>query len=105
MKDLSGNVDFVENWPELEALEVLRGFRNPREADWAVSRLRSAHCPELEWNDWRSAADLGRDLAGRGHNLPVTDLVIASLAMRMNLPVYTGDPHFDLISGLRRFSP
>lgn len=82
--------------------EVLRGFRRTEQADWVASRLRLAHYVEPSWEDWRLAAALGRELASRGHELPLTDLVIAALAKRIQAFVFTLDPHFDLFSGLKR---
>lgn len=83
--------------------EVLRGFRRKDQADWVASRLKLAHYTTLEWDDWREAATLGRELAANGHNLPLTDLVLAAVAMRLGAAVYSTDPHFDVISGLKRF--
>jgi predicted nucleic acid-binding protein len=48
--------------------EVLLGFRRKDQADWVGSRLRLAHYVEADWNDWRAAADLRRDLARKGEN-------------------------------------
>jgi predicted nucleic acid-binding protein len=42
--------------------EVLLGFRRKDQADWVASRLRLAHYVEPSWNDWRTAADLGREM-------------------------------------------
>lgn len=85
--------------------EVLLGFRRKDQADWIASRLRYANFVFLDWDDWRDAADLGRNLAGNGHKLPLTDLVLAVVALRFNCLVYTTDPHFDLIPNLKRYSP
>jgi len=82
--------------------EVLRGFRRTDQADWAASRLRLAHYIEPTWEDWRNAASLGRQLAARGHDVPLTDLIISALAHRVSAFVFTSDPHFDLIPGLKR---
>jgi predicted nucleic acid-binding protein len=84
--------------------EVLRGFRRTEEADWVASRLRLAHYLEPSWEDWRAAAALGRQVASKGHDVPLTDLVIAALATRVQAFVFTSDPHFDLIPGLKRYS-
>ena len=59
--------------------EVLRGFRRTDQANWVGSRLRLSHYVEPTWEDWRQAATLGRDLAAKGHDVPLTDLVIAAL--------------------------
>ncbi len=83
--------------------EVLRGFRRADQADWVASRLRLAHYLEPNWEDWRNAAALGREIAAKGHDVPLTDLVVAALARRVEASVFTNDPHFDLIQPLRRY--
>lgn len=83
--------------------EVLRGFRRKEQAEWVASRLRLAHYLEPSWEDWRNAAALGRELAAGGHDVPLTDLVIAALARRVQSFVFSADPHFDLIAGLKRY--
>ena len=85
--------------------EVLLGFRRKDQADWVASRLRMAQYIEATWNDWRAAADLGRDLAAKGHKLPLTDLLVAGIARRCQAWIYTTDPHFDVIPELKRFRP
>ncbi len=82
--------------------EVLRGFRRADQADWVASRLRLAHYIEPTWDDWRNAAALGRELAATEYDIPLTDLVVAALARRVQAFVFTSDPHFDLIPGLKR---
>jgi predicted nucleic acid-binding protein len=64
-----------------------------------------AHYVEVGWDDWRMAADVGRELAAQGNKLPLTDLVVASAAKRCDAWVYTTDPHFDLIPDLKRYWP
>lgn len=85
--------------------EVLLGFRRKDQADWVASRLKLAHYAAVEWDDWRAAADLGRELAAAGHKLPLTDLIVGVAARRINAWVYTTDPHFDLIPDLKRYRP
>lgn len=85
--------------------EVLIGIRRKDQADWVASRLRMAHYVEASWDDWHSAADLGRELATKGHTVPLTDLILAILAKRCAARVYTIDPHFDLVTDLKRFPP
>jgi predicted nucleic acid-binding protein len=82
--------------------EVLRGFRRIEQADWVASRLRFAHYIDPTWEDWRNTATLGRELSANGHDLPLTDLVIAVLARRIGAAVFSTDPHFDLIPDLKR---
>ncbi len=85
--------------------EVLLGFRRNAHADWASSLLRGVHYLEVTWEDWRQAAAVGRTLASRGHELPLSDLAISAAARRLDCWVYSTDPHFDLIPDLKRFRP
>jgi predicted nucleic acid-binding protein len=85
--------------------EVLMGFRRADQADWVASRLRRSHYVEMPWDDWRMAAQLGRELSRLGHKLPLTDLMVATVARRLGSSVYTIDAHFDLIGDLKRYWP
>jgi predicted nucleic acid-binding protein len=85
--------------------EVLLGFRRKDQADWVGSRLLLSHYVELTQADWRSAADLGRILAAKGHRIPLTDLVVAAVAQRLSASVYSTDPDFDAIADLKRYWP
>jgi predicted nucleic acid-binding protein len=53
--------------------EVLLGFRRKAQADWVASRLRATHFLETTWDDWKSAAEIGRELAAKGHRIPITE--------------------------------
>jgi len=85
--------------------EILMGLRRDEHADWVASSLEGLHFFELTWSDWREAARLHRELAVLGHQLPLTDVTLAHVAMRNDCAVYTTDPHFDVISDLKRYSP
>jgi predicted nucleic acid-binding protein len=83
--------------------EILQGFRGDEEADWIASSLRGLPYLELTWDDWRAAAKLGRQLAARGHQLPISDLMLAVTAIRHDCAVFTTDPHLDPVPDLKRF--
>ena len=85
--------------------EVLLGFRRKAQADWVASRLRAAHFFEASWDDWKSAAEIGRERAAQGYAIPITDLIVAAVANRTDTAVYSTDPHFDLIPELKRYHP
>ncbi|HXG10552.1 MAG TPA: PIN domain-containing protein [Gemmataceae bacterium] len=85
--------------------EVLLGFRRDERADWVASLLRGLHFLEVTWDEWRAAARLGRRLMAAGHLLPLSDLMLAAVALERDLGVYSTDPHFDLIPELKRYSP
>jgi len=85
--------------------EILIGFRRDDQADWVASVLRGPHFLEPTWQEWRAAAQLGRRLMSQGHSLPLSDLIIAAVALARGLALYSSDPHFDLISELHRHTP
>lgn len=85
--------------------EILLGFRRSEQADWVASMLRGVHFLQISWDDWRSAAHFGRQLSANGHHLPLSDLVLAAVALDRSVDIYTTDPRFDLFSGLGRFVP
>ncbi|MFI5379228.1 MAG: PIN domain-containing protein [Tepidisphaerales bacterium] len=85
--------------------ETLLGYRRDEHADWIGSVLESLHYLNVTWMDWNAAAKLGRRLAANGHSLPLTDLAIAAVALNKDLAVYSTDPHFDLIAGLKHHTP
>ena len=83
--------------------EILQGIRREAEADYVGSLLRGMRCLETVWEDWVEAARLGRRLATAGHRLPLSDLVLAAVSLRLGAEIYSTDPDFDLISELKRF--
>jgi predicted nucleic acid-binding protein len=85
--------------------EILIGFRRDEQADWVASVLHGLQFFEPSWDEWQSAAELGRHLMAAGHKLPQSDLIIAAVAKSRNYAVYTNDPHFDLIANLVRYTP
>ncbi len=85
--------------------EVLLGFRRNAQADWVASRLHAAHFIDTTWDDWKSAAEIGRELAAKRHAVPITDLIVAAIAKRTGTFVYSTDPHFDLMPELKRYWP
>ncbi len=85
--------------------EILLGFKRREHAAWVASQLQGALWIEPTWQECCESAALGRELIAKGHVLPMTDLVIAAVAMSRNLAVYSSDPHFDPIPRLIRFHP
>jgi predicted nucleic acid-binding protein len=83
--------------------EVLMGFRREAEADYVASRLRGLELLDVVWKDWRMAARLHRQLIASGHTLPLSDLALAAVCQRVECSIFTDDPHFDVIRGIRRY--
>lgn len=83
--------------------EVLLGIKNPHRADYVASQLEGVQWEVVRWQDWKYAAQLGRQLAARGEKIPLTDLAISAIAIDRDFEVYSSDPHFDLFSAVKRF--
>jgi predicted nucleic acid-binding protein len=85
--------------------EILIGFRRDEHAEWIASLLRRLHWLDVSWDAWRGAARLGRKLKAAGHTLPLSDLALAAVALEQNIQIYSTDPHFDLITTVKRYTP
>ena len=84
--------------------EILQGIPREDQADYVASLLRGMRCLDMICDDWPEAARLGRRLAAAGHRLPLSDLILATVSLRLDAEIYTTDPHFDLIGEVQRFS-
>lgn len=87
------------------ATEILQGIPREPQAAYIASLLRGLRCLDAEWEDWIEAARLGRRCAAAGHRLPLSDLILAAVAIRHGAEIYTTDPHFDLLGEIVRFVP
>ena len=85
--------------------EILIGIRRDEHADWVASLLRGVRFLQASWDEWRLAAQLGRDLMAKGHTLPLSDLLVGAVGIERQIDVYTTDPHFDLLPRLKRHTP
>jgi hypothetical protein len=85
------------------AVEILQGIPREPQAAYVASLLRGLRCLETGWEDWLEAARRGRRCAAAGHRLPLSDLILAAVAIRHDAEIYTTDPHFELLAGVTRF--
>lgn len=81
--------------------EVGRGIRQPKvlkqfQAFWDVM----VNVP-TDNRLWAAAEDLAWRLDRQGTTLPLTDIIIAACALRIDATVLTFDHHFEQIPGLR----
>ena len=85
--------------------EVLQGARTRRELDILRDRLTALRFLHTDQETWISVGELALHLRERGAMIPITDLIIAAVAMRHNEPVYTLDDHFQRVPGLQLYGP
>ena len=85
--------------------ELLQGCRTPNESNEIVSTLSGLRFLETTFATWHQAGELSASLRRRGTTLPLSDVLIASLALQHRCQVYALDPHFREIPGLVLYRP
>jgi predicted nucleic acid-binding protein len=85
--------------------ELLQGCRTPSDRDATTEALLALPYFEATQSTWMKAGDLSATLLRRGVTLPLSDLIVAALAIEHHSRVYSLDLHFKTIPGLHRYSP
>ena len=81
--------------------EVLRGARDRPHLYELYDQMRGAFLIEDDEDSWLRAAELLLELKLRGEVIPLPDAIIAAQALLGDHTVYTADPHFARVAGLR----
>ena len=81
--------------------ELLQGIKSPREEALVQSALMALPHLEMTRDLWIKAGKLSSRLRTKGQILPLSDIIIAILALEHNCTVLTIDRHFESVSGLR----
>ena len=81
--------------------ELLQGVKKPGEEQLALNALQALPHLEMTRELWISAGQLSATLRKSGHTLPLSDVIIATLAMNHTCSVLTVDRHFAEIPGLK----
>ena len=82
--------------------EVLQGTRTREEFDFFADRLAALTFLETDQTTWVKAGDLNRNLKWDGKMMALGDLIISTLALDHDMPVYSLNGDFDRVPGLRR---
>ncbi len=80
--------------------ELLQGCRSVKEADSILSNLAGLRFLTDSFTSWRHAGELSASLRRKGITIPLSDLVMAALALEHGCQIYSLDPHFKQIPGL-----
>lgn len=81
--------------------ELIQGIKSPKDEKLVLNALQAVTHLEMSAELWIKAGRLSAELRKNGHTLPLSDLVIAALALEHGLYVLTIDSHFDAIPGLK----
>jgi predicted nucleic acid-binding protein len=85
--------------------ELLQGCRTPSERDLLSDALLALPYHEVTQSTWSQAGNLSAHLLRRGVTLPLSDLLIATLAIEHGCSVYSLDTHFKKIPGVHLYLP
>jgi predicted nucleic acid-binding protein len=80
--------------------ELLQGARVQEEYDALLDSMLALPVLETGLNTWIEAGRLAFTLRRQGITIPITDLIIASLALKENCAILSSDRHFKSIPGI-----
>ena len=78
--------------------ELLHGVKSSKEYDMLSSSIVAVPYIECIYEDWINTGKILYDLKKRGISIPLTDVLIAYIAIRSSASVLTLDKHFKDIS-------
>lgn len=80
--------------------ELLQGIKSTREDTLVLSAFQALPHLEMTAGLWINAGKLSSRLRKKGHSLPMSDIIIATLALEHTCSLLTVDRHFEAIPGL-----
>ena len=83
--------------------ELLSGIRETRDRETLKGIVDAIDYIEVSKSTWVQAGETFSKLRQRGLTIPLSDLVVSSLARENDYELWSCDSHFDCIPGLKRF--
>jgi predicted nucleic acid-binding protein len=80
--------------------ELLAGVRNVQDGRQLQEALAGLDYLEMTEQAWRRAGELASGLRVRGRTLPMSDLIVAALAIEHGFAILTVDSHFRHVPGV-----
>ncbi len=74
--------------------ELLHGARGKKEISKLKFIFTTIPCLDINQDDWQMTGNTLRQLREKGLSIPLTDVLIATVSIRNNMPVLTLDKHF-----------
>ncbi|MCQ2249240.1 MAG: PIN domain-containing protein [Treponema sp.] len=101
------NKSFNEKFDSLEIgicgivkSELLHGARTDDEADNMIKTFSSFELITIDEYDWEFSGLMLQTIRSQGFAMPVTDVLIAYLGIKYDIPVWTKDHHFKIIQSI-----
>jgi len=83
--------------------ELLQGAKIEKEFELILDNMTALPFLETTLNTWIDAGRISFSLRKKGITIPTSDLIIASLALESHCLIFTLDPHFNRIPGIKLF--
>ena len=81
-------------------MELLARAKSPKEYDKLDRDLAALRCFDFTPQLWRRASKLGYTLRHKGVNVPLTDVLIAAVALEHDLLLLHDDRHYEMIAAV-----
>lgn len=83
--------------------ELLQRSHSRKDYEEIEDKIIALPYVEVSKNTWREVGKISFKLRKQGITLPLTDIVIATLAKENGYEIYTLDPHFKKIPGVKLY--
>ena len=80
--------------------ELLHGAKDDEEADRMLGFFQSFNLVTVDEYDWEFSGLMFQNFRQEGYSIPVTDVLIAYLGIKYDIPVWTKDHNFKLIQAV-----
>jgi len=84
--------------------ELRQGIKSEKEKALLANAFAALVYLEMDEALWFKAGELSALIKKQGQTIPLSDILIASLALKHDLTILTVDKHFEQIPGLKRSS-
>jgi len=86
---------------DIVVAELLQGASSADHFKGLAEKLEAVHYLHAEQGSWLKAAEMSYQLKRQGLTTPLSDLLIASVALTADIAVFATDPHFTRVPGLK----
>lgn len=83
--------------------ELLQGSRSRKDYNQIKDKMTAFPYVETSKNTWVQIGETSFRLRKQGITIPLTDILIATLAKENNCEIYTVDPHFERIPEVKLY--
>lgn len=80
--------------------ELLHGARTDDEADNMIKSFSSFELITIDEYDWEFSGLMLQTIRTQGFTMPVTDVLIAYLGIKYDIPIWTKDHYFKIIQAI-----